>query len=428
MVNRLKKLSPEFKKILKLSSQIAASLGYQIYLVGGVVRDLILDREVLDLDIVVEGKAIRCAQKLAKALKGSFNKHHAFGTATVYFAKHKIDFATARTEEYHHWGMLPKVKPATLDEDLFRRDFTLNAMAVSLNKGSYGTLIDLNSGLSDLSKGLIRVQHPKSFLDDPTRILRAIRFEQRFGFRIEKSSFKLLKDANQLKALSFVNPHRLRDELILILKELKPYPYLKRIQKLIGFWFIDKKLSLSQNDFKIFLKVESALLYYKKGHPDSRKLQEWIIYLSGLLVKLSPGKINKILHEFGFRKTERAIVTSVKSGVSKIKKLNRRSKSYLTHKILDDYSFESIIFFYAYYSSKNIRAKISEFLKELVKVRLKVKGEDLKRIDLKPQVLYGKLLKKLLYAKIDKGLKSKKDELREARIIFEELSKKTRGN
>ena len=169
-------------------------------------------------------------------------------------------------------------------------------------------------------------------------------------------------------------------------------------------------------------------MYYKKGHPDSRKLQEWVIYLSGLLIKLSPKEIDKVLHDFGFKKTERAIVTSVKSGIGKIKKLNKRSRSYLTHEILDDYSFESIIFFYAYYSSKNIKAKISEFLKELVKVRLKVKGEDLKRMDLKPQVLYGKLLKKLLYVKIDKGLKSKKDELKEARIIFAELSKKTRGN
>jgi len=190
MIDRLKKLSPQFKKVLKVSSALANSLGFKVYLVGGVVRDLILEKEVFDLDVVVEGDAIVFARELSKRLKSSFKKHHAFGTAVVEFDGHKIDFATARTEHYIHWGALPKVKPAALKQDLFRRDFTINAMAVSLNKKDYGKLIDLYNGLHDLRKGLVRALHKESFLEDPTRIIRAIRFEQRFSFKIEKDTFK----------------------------------------------------------------------------------------------------------------------------------------------------------------------------------------------------------------------------------------------
>ena len=163
MVNRLKSLSSEFVTVLKESSSLADSLGFKVYLVGGVVRDLILERKVFDLDIVVEGNAIVFADKLSELLGEKLHRHHSFGTATVDFREHKIDFATARTETYSHQGVLPKVSPASIVEDLFRRDFTINAMAISLNKEDYGKLIDLYDGLGDIKKKLIRVLHNKSF-------------------------------------------------------------------------------------------------------------------------------------------------------------------------------------------------------------------------------------------------------------------------
>ncbi len=134
MVNRIKTLPLQFQKILKTASSLADSAAIKIYLVGGIVRDLIIKRAVLDLDIVVEGDAIELAHKLSEKIKGQFSKHHAFGTAVVYFGEHKIDIATARTESYSCNGALPKVTPASLKEDLIRRDFTINAMAISLNK------------------------------------------------------------------------------------------------------------------------------------------------------------------------------------------------------------------------------------------------------------------------------------------------------
>ncbi|MBU2473365.1 MAG: nucleotidyltransferase domain-containing protein, partial [Candidatus Omnitrophica bacterium] len=125
MINRLKKIPSEFKKLLKIISELSRGLGYDIYLVGGLVRDLILEGGVFDLDIVVQGDAIKLAEKLSKKLKVDFVRHHSFGTATVIWKGHKIDFALARTEKYSHWGALPKVKPASLAQDLLRRDFTI---------------------------------------------------------------------------------------------------------------------------------------------------------------------------------------------------------------------------------------------------------------------------------------------------------------
>ncbi len=424
MKNRLKRLSPQFQHILKICSSLAKPLGFDIYLVGGVVRDLILGKGVFDLDIVVEGEAIKLAKALADSLKSDFNRHHAFGTATVNVGQHKIDFATARSESYSHWGALPKVRPDFLAKDLLRRDFTINAMAISLNKGSFGDLIDLYNGAQDLKKGLIRVLHTDSFLDDPTRILRAVRFEQRFCFKIEPNTFKLLKEALAQNALQFVNPHRLRDELILILKEPKPYRYIKRIKELEGFSFVDKKIRLNKQDFRVFLRAERVIKCYQKKLRKHRSLQAWTIYLAAILAKLSARRLEKVLHDFGFKKGERIIISSIKAGMLKIKRLDKKLKAHVIYRILNPYSFESVLFFYAYHNRSKLRKNIEYFLDELVNARLKTKGRDLQKLRLQPQTLYNKILQRLLYVKIDKGLKTKKEELEEAKKIFKRLSKK----
>jgi len=426
MVNRLKKLSPQFRMVLKASSALAGTLGFNIYLVGGVVRDLILGKEVFDLDIVVEGDAIVFARKLAQSLKVSFKRHHAFGTAAVYFDGHKIDFATARTEYYTHWGALPKVNPAGLKEDLLRRDFTINAMAISLNKNDYGKLIDLYGGLDDLKKGLIRVLHEKSFLEDPTRLLRAIRFEQRFKFKVEKQTLRLMKEALNIGALRLVNPHRLRDEVVLILKEPKPYRYIKRIKELAGFSFIDSKLKLNKESFKLILRIEKTLPRHRKFHRKHKDFQPWLVYLTALLIKLSSGRIAKVFHEFGFRRGERMAV-AIKEDILKIKKLNKAARPAVIYRLLSAHSLESIIFFYSYYPSPALRKNIDYFLKELSGIRLKVGGEDFKREGFKPLTLYNKIFQSLIYAKIEKDLRGKNEEMAEAKAIFKRLSKRAQG-
>ncbi len=412
------------QKILKAASLAAAKLDCSIYLVGGVVRDLLLRRSVFDFDIVVEGQAIAVVKVLAKIFKVDFSRHHAFGTATIIVGGHRIDFATARVEHYIYPGALPRVKPANLVDDLKRRDFTINAMAISLNKGDFGRLIDLYDGLSDLKKGLIRILHKESFSDDPTRILRAIRFKERFSFKFESKTGKLLKQAINTKALSLVNSHRLRDEIVLILKEPKPYRYIKRIKELEGFRFLHPKIRLKPADFLFFIRIEKELVTYRRKFRKLRINQDWLIYLAGIMLALPLKTIEKVMADFAFKKGERIIITSIKSKLKEIKKLEKCKKKSLIYKLLCPLSFEAIIFFYAYYPNKNLRKNIDFFLETLIFTKLKVKGKDLKKLSIKPSKIFGNIFEELLYKKIDKGIFSKKEELSHVERIYKRLSLK----
>ncbi|MBM3255763.1 MAG: CCA tRNA nucleotidyltransferase, partial [Candidatus Omnitrophica bacterium] len=185
MKNYLNNLSREFRDLIAKASDISAKVNMPAYLVGGFVRDLMLGEKNLDLDIVVEGDGIRFAEELAAALGAGLIRHVRFGTATILIGvDSKIDIATSRREHYPKPAALPLVQKGGLKDDLARRDFSINAMAISINKTSFGELIDFFGGPADLSRKKIRVLHSRSFIDDPTRVLRAVRFEQRYAFGI----------------------------------------------------------------------------------------------------------------------------------------------------------------------------------------------------------------------------------------------------
>lgn len=414
----LDNLPKPFQNILKRLAILAQTRKNRIYLVGGVVRDLLLHKANFDFDIVVEGDAIAFVQELSSQLNCQFRRHHAFGTATVSFENHKIDFATARKEIYVHPGALPRVKPSLLCDDLFRRDFTINAMAISLNKNDYGVLIDYYSGLSDLKKGFIRVLHEESFLDDPTRILRAIRFEQRFLFKIEPLTKKLLQRAISENALDTVHLHRLRDELILILQEAQPSRYLKRMNMLNAFSFFDEGICLEKNDFQLMMRIEAALAFYNDTFLQHRKLDEWILYFAALMMRIPKTRLNAVLRNFGLRKGDFLRLNSICIECLKIKKIDKILKPHMIYCFLNHLSFEAIIFFYAYYPWKLLRKNIRYFLDTLVSVRLHVRGDDLKTVGLEPFALYSKVFTKLLYQKLDYGFDTKAEEIAEAKRIF----------
>jgi len=225
--SRIKEYLPaELTGFLEAVGAIAAYQGHHLYLVGGVVRDLLLDRSNLDLDLVVEGDALALAQQAASVTQGKLTVHRRFGTATLRWGKWSIDFVRARSETYDRPGALPRVIPGSLVDDLFRRDFTINAMAINLNPGCYGEVIDIYGGCADLEKKLVRVLHEKSFTDDATRIWRALRYEQRLDFRLETDTRRLL--ARDIPMLDTISRDRVRHELDLVLKEAQPEKVLRR--------------------------------------------------------------------------------------------------------------------------------------------------------------------------------------------------------
>ncbi len=231
LASRMKKQLPaELFVFLREVGGVTQGQGQKLYLVGGVVRDLLLERNNLDLDLVIEGDAVKLAQELARTKQGKITTHPRFGTAKLQWANWIIDLATARAETYARPGALPAVKPGTIVSDLSRRDFTINAMAAELNPGNFGQLLDPYGGRDDLEHKRIRVLHAKSFVDDATRIWRALRYEQRLDFQLEPSTLKLLKRDTSM--LDTISGDRIRHELELIIKEALPEKALRRADEM----------------------------------------------------------------------------------------------------------------------------------------------------------------------------------------------------
>ena len=226
----LASLPTEQASALTLLVELADRRSTAIYLVGGPVRDLLLDLQPGDLDVAVEGDAIDLAAHLAEAAHLRLVRHPRFGTATVSGDGAHVDLATARSETYETAGALPTVRPSSIDDDLHRRDFTINAMALALNGTAAGRLLDPVGGRADLDAGLIRVLHTASFQDDATRILRAARYEARLAFRIEGATHDLL--ARDLPFLETISPARVHREFERTLLEREPERALLRLAEL----------------------------------------------------------------------------------------------------------------------------------------------------------------------------------------------------
>lgn len=233
----IQKHIPEgIRTLLEQIGRLADTHGVSAYAVGGCVRDWLLEMtRTTDVDLTIVGNGIVFANQVAQALGAGVKPHEQFGTATVFapwattgvrppphHGSLRIDLATARTETYVRPAAYPKVSAGTLEEDLFRRDFTINAMAVALAPGQFGTLIDPFGGRQDLRRQELCMLHPRSFRDDPSRILRGLRFGQRFGLRWERETERAMKEALAAGALGWLNAGRLQKELDRMTREPNP--------------------------------------------------------------------------------------------------------------------------------------------------------------------------------------------------------------
>jgi len=235
LLNINKVLPKNVLDILCLAGNIGDSMRAKVFCVGGFVRDILLKVDNYDIDLVIEGNGLAFAKELSDRLKGTLVIYKRFGTATVTTKDSlKIDIATARKEYYKSPGKLPEVKFASIRDDLKRRDFTINTMAISLNSKTCNRLMDFFHGQLDLKKRIIRVLHDNSFIDDPTRIYRAIRFEQRYNFTISDDTERLIRAAVGLGMLKKITGQRLNKEIELIRCEKSPSRVFARIKQFIG--------------------------------------------------------------------------------------------------------------------------------------------------------------------------------------------------
>jgi tRNA nucleotidyltransferase (CCA-adding enzyme) len=256
--------------------------GLAVYLVGGVVRDLLLGRPTKDLDLVVVGDACSLAATLARSEGASLREHRTFGTATIAFDDgFNVDFATARRETYARPAALPKTSPSDLVHDLARRDFSINSMALDLAPSRFGAIIDPFGGRADLRRGLIRVLHDRSFRDDPTRAFRAARFAVRMGFDIEHDTSRLIREAVGSGLFDRLSGTRVRREISLLFDE-RDWAAVGSALRGYGVWrAIDPGLLARRGDAARLERAESWAEWYE-AIDGSESIRRWVLALATL--------------------------------------------------------------------------------------------------------------------------------------------------
>lgn len=424
-----KALPARIYKILKLTGALADKRKDQVFAVGGFVRDVLLGVKNFDVDIVLEGEGLSFAKELADRLGGSLVIHKRFGTATVVTnwypkasrgpeskrEKFKIDIATARKEYYEYPAALPKVRFSSIKQDLYRRDFAINAMAVCLNKGRFGRLIDFFSGQQDLKAGKVRVLHDLSFVEDPTRIFRAVRFEQRYNFSIEPHTENLIKTAVNLDMFGRTQKQRLRDEIILILSEPKPAKALARMHQLHELRFIHPGLKLTSKTLSLFNAIDQTLSWYQLSFLTKRLIDRWIVFFLAMIDGIGIGQVKALCAKFVFTKGDEKRIISSKIHAEKIVKILRAQRELSPSRIyryLEPLSFEVILFIMARAGTRRAKERVSLFFREYNGAKLSIGGKELKALGLKPGPVYKRLLQKILYEKLDGRIRNKRDELK----------------
>ncbi|MBM3253664.1 MAG: CBS domain-containing protein [Candidatus Omnitrophica bacterium] len=418
----LKNLPKSIVNRIQLLGRLSERYNYNSFLIGGFVRDLLLEVKNYDLDVVVEpvcrtGRkdAIGFARIFADKVKGALVVYEKFGTATVIMKdKSKVDFATAREEFYEYPAALPTVEFGTIKQDLYRRDFTINAMAIRINRENFGELLDFFGGLSDLKKKKIRVLHRLSFIDDPTRVFRAVRFEQRYNFKIEPYTESLIKNAIEFEMFERISKQRLREELILILSEENPIKAIRRMADLNELRFIYPSISFNKKIAGILSSVKESIRWFERSFR-KRNLDKWLIYFMALLEDLTKRQLNEVIAKFVFKKGDSKRLISAKIYSDRVVQRFSSRKEFKPSeifKLLEELSYETMVFIVAKSDlNERVTDRVSKFLREYNGTRLNITGKDLKEMGLKPGPEFKKILKRVLYAKLDKGLNTKAEEL-----------------
>jgi tRNA nucleotidyltransferase (CCA-adding enzyme) len=401
--NKIEKHFPsEALVLIKKAAEIASGRGEKIYLVGGAVRDLLLKRPVLDIDLVVEGDAIAVAEKLASAAGAGLNSYKPFLTATVTREDFSIDLATARSETYPQPGALPRVTQSSLQDDLRRRDFSINAIAASLNINDFGTLFDLYGGVADLKDKLIRVLHNQSFADDATRIWRAVRYEQRLDFRIEDATLRLLK--RDLPMLRTISGERIWYELECILSETAPEKPLKRADELGVLQYVHPSL---KTPVKLAKWFDGARRISRPQKPPIS------LYLALLTYNPDTEKVEQIAEYLKLDKQMTRILTDCQKIKENIEVLDewplQPSATYLA---LDGHDETAIIANLIASESDHVRKNIQLYLKELRYVKVALNGDSLLAMGLPQGPIISAALNFLLDARLDGEVKTRQDEVR----------------
>ena len=399
--------------LLEEAGQLADRCEVSIFVVGGCVRDLLLGIHNLDLDLVIEGDGIAFARKLGDILQARVKVHERFGTAMVLLPDgFKLDVATARTEYYEYPTALPTVEHSSIKKDLYRRDFTINALAVRLNGKGFGDVLDFYGGQRDLNDKVIRVLHGLSFVEDPTRVFRAIRFETRFGFRLGKDTTALIAGAVKMNLFHRLSGHRLLEELKLLCSEREPRQAIKRLADMGLLRFIHPKLSWSDRLEKLLSAIDEAIDWYRLLYLD-RKMSVWLVYMMGFLEMLPESGVKDVLKRFPFSEQEATRLKMARVGChNAIRRLGskRPLKPAELYHLLSGLPDETLLIFMAKSKGDTVKRQVSAFLTTYQHVKLNLTGSDLAAMGLKPGPQFKQILAQLLDARLNGDVRTDTEE------------------
>jgi tRNA nucleotidyltransferase (CCA-adding enzyme) len=402
----LSELAPVFEAVA------AASEPYDgVYLVGGTVRDILLGEPNFDVDIAVEGDAIGLARSVADAIGGRVRAHSKFGTAVVvYGEEQRIDVVTARTEFYDAPAALPSVEHATIREDLFRRDFTINAMAVSLKGEDFGRLVDPFHGRRDLEARRIRVLHNLSFIDDPTRIFRAIRYESRYGFRMDEHTQRLARGTIEMGLVGDLSSARLRDELIALLEEGDAGVSILRLAELEAGRAIHPHLAADEEAVELLERLRGLNQRYGTGIPS------WRLAVEALARRLPPDEIYDWLQRLKVqRRDAERIAWAVTVGPRLVERLRGDTPEPAEIVALaEPYAPDAPLFALALADPQPLH----DYFERLRDVRLEVSGADLAKLGVGESPQVGEILGELRRRKLNGQLDGRESELAAARELI----------
>ncbi len=400
-------------RILKTAGKVAEDSGDRAYFVGGLVRDLILRQRNLDVDLVVEGDALAYARKLARRLKARVRAHRKFQTAVIILPDgFKLDVASARTEYYSSPGEYPMIERGSIKLDLYRRDFSINALAVKLNPDVFGQVVDHFNGLKDLKDRTIRILHNLSFVDDPTRIIRAVRFEQKFDFRIGKHTEYLMKGAIERGYLRQAQGPRVLNEIMIILRGDNPIRAFDRMEELGILHSLHPSLAFTTKIRSIFLQVVRINSWFQLLFLDEEP-DVGLIYFNALMMMKSQKEREQILELFHLNDHQKRVyrdrwkITS--STMRELARTDDKSLSWIA-KLLGEVEIEDLLSIMSLTKREDTVKAISIYLSRLRFIKRELDGEELMEMGYTSGPVFKEIMQAVQDARVDGEVNSLTEE------------------
>ena len=411
-------LPAEVRDLLRQLGAVADRLDFPIFLVGGVVRDLLLRHPNLDIDIVVEGDAIAFANSFAQTTTCRIRPHEKFGTAVIILPDgFKVDVASARIEYYDRPAALPQVEYASIHHDLYRRDFSINTLTIALNQDRFGQMFDFFGGQRDLKDRSIRVLHNLSFIEDPTRLFRAVRFEQRLGFTIGRQTARLMASAVRLKSVRKIAGIRILHELEQILDEPRVVAALTRLDHFELLKFIDPRLHFNQQTAELFVAAERASSWFDLLYT-GENYRRWLVYLFCLFEDISEKGLSKIGNWLNMQPKDMVLMVEqlprARRLLTQFKHPRRRGKQPKNSELyflFAGLSVEVLLYLMACSENEMLRKWISLYVTDLRKEDNILKGNDLIALGFSPGRQFQEIFKSLLQVRLDGQVVTRAEEV-----------------